>query len=733
MKRCLIPRTIPVLFLMMLILTAHAAPLTLEQRRQRFIEGIQRYEERDYTRALPVFEALKEQYPELRDYVLFFLGHTAIKLKQNQQALETFQEFLALYPSHPLTYDVQINTAHLLFANNEYTAARDLYRRLLGHPDLDQGDIYYRLAKTFTALDRPREAIFSFNQMISFYPKHPARKQAQQQLNALIQANPALKPPQTEGTMLKQARAFVGAQWYKSARTQYEAIKTQYPNSTHMEECEFGIADGYFRSGQYETGIKTLEHIVKDYTSKDVNIAARALYTIGSKHWNADRNTQARNVMQHVIADYAQSSWADNAMYVIGRIYQGEKAYADAATWYLKGYADYPGSSFAEESLWRAGWCFYLHAEYAEATQAFEQGLQRFPDGSYVDDATYWLGRAQEQQEQYAEAINAYQRVLRTAPETYSGLRAAERLRVLEAPEPQPVPVNGAEPDMTQILVQLQQILPAPEYELIRPHLAKIFELQQVDLRRHAAKEADWLIGLIGDGADLFTTKDTRDDQLLLRYYNSRIYAAAGLYLKTIQWASALESTLKDEENHLFTYHIDTFPYRLDTIKYPLGYWELITTYAAANTLDPFLVAAIIRQESAYNPDAQSHADARGLMQVLPGTGKRLAARLNIQDFSDDRLYEPELNIKFGTAYVAEMLEKFDGNIYRAIAAYNAGPQATSKWWPEKGETDEEVIIENISYRETRNYVKRVLRDQYQYQRLYSDRERTPISKDSTP
>lgn len=717
---CIRDTIIGLLVLLTAILPLQAAPLPLEQRRQRFMEGVQLYEERHYEQALVIFEALKNQYPELHDYVLFFLAHTALKLKREQQALENFQEFLTLYPSHPLTYDVRVNTAHLLFANKDYAAARDLYRQLLGHPDLDQGDLYYRLGNTFLTLNRPREAAFSFNHMLSFYPKHPSRKQAQQRFEALIRANPSLQPPQTEGTLLKQARAFFEAQWYKSAREHYEIIKKQYPKSTHMEECEFGIVDALFRSGQYEAGMKTLEQLSKDYASKDIAIAARAIYIIGSKYWNSDSNTQARKTMEQLITLYPKTVWTDNAMYVIGRIYQGEKAYADAATWYLNMYANYGGSSFAEESLWRAGWCYYLNAQYTEAIQAFEQGLSRFPDGSYIDDALYWLGRSQERLQQPANAVATYQRLIKTSSDTYYGLRATERLQALSAQVPVFPEPTGTEPDISHVFAQMQQLLPADEYERISPHLSKIFELQSVGLRRYAAREADWAVSLIGEGADLFNTRETRDNQLLLRYFNCRIYAAGGQYLKTIQWASQLESTLKDEENHNFTYRIDTFPYRLDTVKYPLGYWDLITTQAAANELDPFLVAAIIRQESAYDPDAQSHADARGLMQVLPSTGERIAKALGAKDFTASQLYDPEISIMFGTAYFAQMLERFEGNIYRAIAAYNAGPKATNKWWPEEGDVDQEVIIENISYRETRNYVKRILRDQYQYRRLYA-------------
>jgi soluble lytic murein transglycosylase len=718
-------RTLLALFLVntlsaAIFIQAQAASLGPEQQRQAFMQGVQFYEDREYNKAVSIFENLEPQYQELHDYVLFFLAHSYLKIQEEQKALDVFQKFLATYSSHPLTYDVQINTAHLLYAHEDYTSARDLYRRLLGHPDLDQGDIYYRLGNTFLALHKPREAAFSFNQTISYYPRHPSRKQAQQQLNSLIKKDPKLRPVSTEGTMLKQARAFVEARWYKSAIAQYEAIKKRYPNTTKIEECEFGIADGLFRSGQYQEGMKALEQLIKDYTAKDTNIAARALYTIGSKQWNGDLNSAARQTMQRLIKEYPQTSWADNAIYVIGRIYQGEKKYEEAATWYLDVYANYPGSSFAEESLWRAGWSYYQNKQYEEAAQAFLQAHEKFPEGSLLDDTLYWLGRTVEAQQHIQEAIRTYQQILDISPHTYYGLRAYERLQALSMPIPPSSPTGGTEPEISQVLAQLQQILPAEVYTQIRPHVENIFELKQVGLRRHAGNEVAWIESLIGDGGDIFDTKDSRDHQLLLRYYLARLYAEAGKYLKTIRWVSRLESELKNEENRLFTYRIDTFPYRLETLKHPLGYWNLITTYATVNDLDPFLVAAIIRQESAYDPDARSHADARGLMQVLPGTGKRVAGRLNVENFTASRLYEPEMSIMLGTAYFAEMLERFDGNLYRAIAAYNAGPKATNKWWPDKGNVDHEVIIENISYRETRNYVKRVLRDQHQYRQLYS-------------
>ncbi|MBD3307317.1 transglycosylase SLT domain-containing protein, partial [candidate division KSB3 bacterium] len=159
----------------------------------------------------------------------------------------------------------------------------------------------------------------------------------------------------------------------------------------------------------------------------------------------------------------------------------------------------------------------------------------------------------------------------------------------------------------------------------------------------------------------------------------------------------------------------------LDYLKFPLAYWDLIQTYAQKNELAPFLVAGIIRQESAYNPRALSYANARGLMQVIPPTARRVAAQLKLRNFQIAHLYDAETNIAIGTRYLADLLKKFDGNLYRAIAGYNAGPNATQKWWTAEGEIDHEAVVENITYRATRNYVKRVLRNQYNYQRIYGE------------
>ncbi len=147
---------------------------------------------------------------------------------------------------------------------------------------------------------------------------------------------------------------------------------------------------------------------------------------------------------------------------------------------------------------------------------------------------------------------------------------------------------------------------------------------------------------------------------------------------------------------------------RLYHLRFPLHHDALIRREAARNGVDPAWVAAEIRAESVFNPKARSGANARGLMQVLPETGAAVARRLGMPWGGADSLYEPATNVAIGTAYLREMKEKY-GRPYVAIAAYNAGPTPTARWQSQRPGMDPDFWIETISYKETRDYVARVL------------------------
>ena len=151
---------------------------------------------------------------------------------------------------------------------------------------------------------------------------------------------------------------------------------------------------------------------------------------------------------------------------------------------------------------------------------------------------------------------------------------------------------------------------------------------------------------------------------------------------------------------------------------FPVAYWSLIQQYAPARGLDPYLIAALMAQESTFDADIRSHANAIGLMQILPATGRRYARTLGIPRFSAGKLTDPETNVRLGTAYFADLVERF-GGVHIALASYNAGERRVSRWIAERPGVDRDEFIDDIPYPETQNYVKRIMGTAEDYRRLY--------------
>ena len=154
-------------------------------------------------------------------------------------------------------------------------------------------------------------------------------------------------------------------------------------------------------------------------------------------------------------------------------------------------------------------------------------------------------------------------------------------------------------------------------------------------------------------------------------------------------------------------------------ILYPLPYRTAIEEHAAANNLDPLLVAAVIKVESNFRSDATSPKDARGLMQVLPTTGAWIATQVGLPNYSDAMLYDPVMNIRLGCWYLNKLIKQFEGHIPVALASYNGGQGNVKNWLATGIWTGEETDIGQIPFSETRGYVWKVLRIYEVYKQLY--------------
>ncbi|MBF7083928.1 lytic transglycosylase domain-containing protein [Desulfallas sp. Bu1-1] len=160
-----------------------------------------------------------------------------------------------------------------------------------------------------------------------------------------------------------------------------------------------------------------------------------------------------------------------------------------------------------------------------------------------------------------------------------------------------------------------------------------------------------------------------------------------------------------------------------DLIKifYPLPYRDAIIKYSARAGVDPIFLAAIMKTESHFNPEAVSARGARGLMQIMPETGRWIAQQISLRPYHPDLLFDPETNIRLGAWYIANLENEFEGNRVMVLAAYNGGRGNVRKWLEEEKISGNIKDIAMIPFPETRNFIKKVLRDYEIYKWLYND------------
>jgi soluble lytic murein transglycosylase len=164
----------------------------------------------------------------------------------------------------------------------------------------------------------------------------------------------------------------------------------------------------------------------------------------------------------------------------------------------------------------------------------------------------------------------------------------------------------------------------------------------------------------------------------------------------------------------------ETLPREILKVIFPVDYWPLLQKYSKERNLDPFLVAALVAQESNFDREVKSPANAWGLMQVLPSTGRSYARKLGVKPFSARRLTEADINVRIGTQIFADTIRRF-GGVHYALAAYNAGDSRVLAWQREKPGLAQDEFIDDIPFPETQNYVKRILGTAEDYRSLYSN------------
>jgi soluble lytic murein transglycosylase len=638
----------------------------------------------------------------LREYVLYWQAQASLALGQKEAALEQFQSILRDFPSSAMAEQTVTSLAQTALAMGKSeiaVAALDAYPNTNGKPALlllrAQSHEKISVAKA----EKPAAAAADYLALYYRFPLNDEAKAAGQRIPALQSALGESFPGVPIQTQMARAEAFYIAKRWREASTEFATLLPKLSGVDHQR------ADLRIVQCEVELGGKLDQ--LSEISLADPELDAERIFSIAQAHRGLKLEPQLLADVEQLVKSYPQSIWTANALFGAGNFYWVNLDRARAAEFYRRSLGISPDGKNAPTAEWRLAWIAYLDRK-PEAADMLESYVRRFPLSSYVQDALYWLGRSYERSGNTEHARNFYLAAANRFPLTYFGAKAAERVR----PEPDGI---GASPVIPADL--LLTIPPAPPLSPLDQPVAAAEERQA---RAHALSDIAFDSSAELEYRAAYAT--THAPKFLIDAAGAAI--AAGHY-------GAGMAAVRQAVPQLEARRIADIPYDAWRAAFPLPYELNLRSEAARNQLDPMLVAGLIRQESAFESKAISHAGAIGLMQVEPQTALKLARQLKVR-YARLRLTDPGYNLQLGSRYLANLIQSF-GTPEAALAAYNAGEDRVVQWTAGLNYLETAEFVESIPFTETREYVQIVIRNSEVYRLVYGpfpsgDRQQTRLS-----
>lgn len=454
-----------------------------------------------------------------------------------------------------------------------------------------------------------------------------------------------------------------------------------------------------------EQAIAAFDRALAQRPSADDQVRIRYFRALAER--DAGRPDAALAQLEELVARFPFHDLADDALWQRAQLLQ-RLASPRAIAEYERLAVAYPASPFGLRARSQIALARYQNGDLAGALQQWEALAAPGVPAQDRSRALFWIAKVALAQGQTERAHAAISQLDAIAPESYYALRAHSltEQQPFWAPATTFVPLPAA--SGPALLVS------GAEATGDGGPSASQLAGRERGQRALALAEAGLLPAALAEGRALLS-EDLSAQELA---FWAQTFAQAGLPSLTFSFASSLERRLSASTAQGF----DMAAVRRH--RYPLAYPELVEREAQRAGLDPLLLLALVRQESAYDPVARSPAQARGLTQVIPSTGKDLADRLGVAGFKNEHLDRPAVSLRFGAYYLSMLLRQFDGDLVLALAAYNGGPGNVARWRAMLPTYDPDLFIETIPFEETRRFVPIILENYGQYRALYAGPER---------
>lgn len=535
------------------------------------------------------------------------------------------------------------------------------------------------LAKAQDAQGDSRAAAQSFDRLEREFPASAEARDGAPRLRALAAHLPALSAEERAARDLERGLALFEAGRYADAAAPLRGIPAARLSPGEADLVRARLGRAFLATGRLREAELSLS-----------SVRAGSAYEAEAAHALArirQRRTGRVDGHEDVAARFPGSEWAEESLLALANNFQKDARDEEALPYYRRLLEGFPEGRYLERATWRVGWGDFRARRFEDAARVMERTARLRPHANATPALLYWSGRARKELGQPERARALLEETYRRYKHAYHGIRAREALAQLP-----PGPLAAPEPEGAGLD---PGTLPASAGERVR-------QLLLIDRFEEAEEEL-------------------------------RAAPSSPLQQATIAWLESRRGRLRPAISAMkraYPAYIgeagDALPDEAWRILYPLEYGDTLRAKAIERGLDAALVAALVCQESTFDSGAVSSAGARGLMQIMPTTGRSLAGALGVR-FQRSQLHRPETSLDFGTHYLRDLMDRFGGRVERALAAYNAGPHRVVAWTADRPEMPAEEFIESIPFTETRLYVMTILSTQEQYRRIYA------LSADATP
>ncbi len=624
------------------------------------------------------------------DHIAYFRAKANLNAGRAGEALELIKGFHRLYPDSPELTEAALVKAKACLALSDPAGAL----AALDSGQVKNGaDVLCLRGEALESLKRRPEAIRIYLQAYTEFVGSPGAGQAERRLRILSPT--FLTRAENRDAMLRRSGNLIRAGRSTEARALLLKLIAAPVPGRSTDELYLLLADADTNLSRLTEALQYLRN------TSNAALGAQVNYLKGVCFRGLDRESAFLETRDRAVKEFAESPFTEKLLYSIATYYDVASRVEAARQAYEALLHGFPKGEYAERALWRAATLNYAEGRYEEALQAFLQYLYAGPTLGSASASGYWMGRCYERIGDFDKAASCYRQTQALANTSYYGMRARDALASM----------NALPPTATHPSVAIDYNATIQQLESLRPVTTGIPQpdtrtLQVIERTRQLA--AAGLPDLALDELEHALPTSGGRDKILY-------YAMARIYLSKSDNLSAIISIRRafPDYNYLPPSYL---PHEMWDLLFPTRHLDSVTRHANGNQVDPNLVLALIRQESAFNESARSKSNARGLMQVLPTTGRSLARQAGIAPYTLAKLHEPDTNIALGTRYLSGRLQKYGGKVELALAAYNAGDYRVDQWLQEFGNVDMAEFVERIPFSETRQYVKQVMSNRAHYQ-----------------